>query len=67
MARATNLRSKIMDNISESKLYELVLAAKQHQEERRGEINKFYISLFTGVLALVPLVEKFVQGTRPIY
>ncbi len=56
-----------MDNISESKLYELVLAAKQHQEERRGEINKFYISLFTGVLALVPLVEKFVQGTRPIY
>ncbi len=51
-----------MDTITRSKMYELILTEKQHQEERRDEINKSYTSLFTGIIALTPLIDKLITA-----
>jgi hypothetical protein len=51
-----------METITNSKIYELALAEKQHQETRRDEINKSYTSLFTAVLALAPIIDKFITA-----
>lgn len=42
------------------KLYELVLNYKNGIEVRRDEINKYYTSLFTALISLIPFVDKFI-------
>ena len=55
-------KSDEQDKISDEKLYELILSQKHYEEERRDEINKYYISLFTGMVAMAPIIEKFVEN-----
>jgi hypothetical protein len=56
------------DKITDAKLYELILTIKCHEEKQRDEINKYYTSLFTGIVAVMPLIEKFtsIKDTRII-
>lgn len=37
--------------ISEKEMYELTINNKQHNEDRRDQINTYYISLFAGIIA----------------
>lgn len=48
--------------IATQKIYELILSAKGHYEERRDEINKFYISLLTIIASALPFLDKFLLG-----
>jgi len=45
-------------NIQESKLYELALDMKLHAETRRDEISKFYITLFTAIISIIPFISN---------
>lgn len=47
--------------ISDLKIYELALESKHHEETRRDEINKYYTTLFTGIVSLMPFIEKFMN------
>lgn len=47
------------ERISDTKLYELVVNLKKHTEDSRDEINKYYTSLFTGIVAFMPFAHKF--------
>lgn len=44
--------------ISDTKLYEIAISNKQHTEDRRDEINDYYISLFAALVASMPFIEK---------
>lgn len=46
------------NTISDSKLYELALDSKKHAEDKRDEINKYYPSLFTAIIAITPFLTK---------
>ncbi|ARD86617.1 hypothetical protein A3306_05565 [Rickettsia bellii] len=46
------------DFITDTKLYEIAIANKQHVEDRRDEINNYYISLFAALVASMPFIEK---------
>lgn len=46
-------------NLTDSKLYELVLNTKIHMEDRRNEINKFYPSMFSAIIAIIPFLSQF--------
>ncbi|ASX28347.1 hypothetical protein BA173_06095 [Rickettsia sp. MEAM1 (Bemisia tabaci)] len=46
------------DFITDTKLYEIAIANKQHVEDRRDEINNYYISLFAALVASIPFIEK---------
>jgi hypothetical protein len=50
--------------ISDSKIYELALNCKNHAEDRRDEINKYYPSLFTVIIAIFPLLNKLNETTN---
>lgn len=41
------------------KMYDWVLGLRRHQEVRRDEIQKYYTSLFTGMLSAMPLIHEF--------
>lgn len=47
-----------------SKLYELILHYKAESEKSRDEINKYYISLFTALVSVAPLLDKFASSTN---
>ncbi|MGI4775631.1 MAG: RipA family octameric membrane protein [Janthinobacterium lividum] len=44
--------------IPETKLYELALGDKKHQESIRDKINDYYISLFAAIIAVTPFIDK---------
>lgn len=46
------------DFITDTELYEIAVGNKQHAEDRRDEINNYYISLFAALIASMPFVEK---------
>jgi hypothetical protein len=39
-------------------LYTTLLHTKRHEEERRDDINRYYTSLFTGILSVIPLLDR---------
>jgi len=43
---------------SDIKLYEFVINTKNHAEDRRDEINKYYTSLFTAVVSVLPFINN---------
>ncbi|GAB4165977.1 MAG: hypothetical protein Tsb006_5470 [Rickettsiaceae bacterium] len=47
------------ERMTDDKLYEIILNTKHHEEVRRDEIGKYYTSLFTAMVALMPVIEKF--------
>jgi hypothetical protein len=50
------------EKLFDSKMYELVLADRQHTEARRDEINKYYTSLFATIVSVVPFVDKIAKS-----
>ena len=44
--------------IPDDKLYQLNLEDKKHQETRRDEVNNFYITMLSGLIAAIPFVDK---------
>jgi hypothetical protein len=46
------------EKITDSKLYELATEAKKNIEERREDINKYFTSLFTAIISVVPFIDK---------
>lgn len=51
----------IPHGISDEKLYEIAMNAKFVTEERRDDINKFYISLFSGIISIMPFIPKVID------
>ncbi len=47
-----------IEPITQAKLYELAIQHKQHQEDRRDNINSYYISLFSAIIAATPFINK---------
>ena len=47
-----------IEAITQAKLYELAIQHKQHQEDRRDNINSYYISLFSAIVAVMPFINK---------
>ena len=47
--------------ISDLRIYELALESKHHEETRRDEISKYYTALFTGIVSIMPFMEKFIN------
>ncbi len=47
-----------IEQITHPKLYELAIQHKQHQEDRRDNINSYYISLFSAIIAVTPFINK---------
>lgn len=52
------------EKISDKQLYAWILDSKHHEEKQRDEINKYYISLFTSILAVAPLIERFLSSNN---
>ena len=50
------------DRLSESKIYELALDCKKNAEDKREEINKYYPSLFTMIIAVGPFLNQMNQS-----
>lgn len=46
------------DIITDSKLYEIAIETKKHMEERREDINKYFTSLFTAMVSIMPFIDK---------
>ena len=44
--------------IPESELYKIAIDNKQHNENRRDEINTYYISLLAAIIAAIPFIDK---------
>lgn len=44
--------------ITDDKLYELSLENKKHQENKRDEINNYYITLLSSMIAVIPFIDK---------
>lgn len=44
--------------IPDDKLYQLNLEDKKHQETRRDEVNNFYITMLSGLIAAIPFIDK---------
>lgn len=44
--------------IADDKLYELSLENKKHQENKRDEINNYYITLLSSMIAVIPFIDK---------
>lgn len=53
------MTQKPLENIE--KIYDLAVTTKHHTEERRDEINKYYISLFTAILAIMPFINNIIE------
>ena len=47
-----------IEPLPDIKLYELSLQNKQHQEDRRDNINSYYISLFSAIVAVIPFIGE---------
>jgi hypothetical protein len=47
-----------IERLPDIKLYELSLQDKQHQEDRRDNINSYYISLFSAIVAVIPFIGE---------
>jgi hypothetical protein len=47
-----------IEPLPDIKLYELSLQNKQHQEDRRDNINSYYISLFSAIVAVIPFIDE---------
>ena len=47
--------------LSEKELYRIAIDNKQHHETRRDQINTYYISLFAGIIAIVPFIEQIAK------
>jgi hypothetical protein len=54
------------NQLSDSKLYELALNTKNHAEDRRDEINKYYPSLFGAIIAIMPFIDRFNQNVDKV-
>jgi len=54
------------ETLSDTKLYELALTDKHHQENRRDTINSYYISLFSAIIALIPFIERITNSSGMI-
>jgi hypothetical protein len=48
-----------VDGADNSKLYSIVLNCKLETEKNRDEVNKYYISLFAGLVSIIPILDKF--------
>ncbi|RTK93346.1 MAG: hypothetical protein EKK61_01370 [Rickettsiales bacterium] len=46
------------DKISEEKIYELIMTDKKHQENKRDELNNYFITLLSSILAATPFIDK---------
>jgi hypothetical protein len=44
--------------LTDGRLYELILTTKSHMEDRRDEINKFYTSMFSAIIAIMPFLSQ---------
>lgn len=56
------LSSEPTEVISEAKLYELGLELIKHTKDKRDEINKFFISLFSIFLSIIPFLSHFTDN-----
>lgn len=49
--------------LSDNKLYQLAITEKQSHEARRDEINKYYITLFSSIIAIIPFINNFTKDS----
>lgn len=52
--------------VSEDKLYELAIQERKHKEDRRDQINSYYISIFAAIIAISPFLDKISEGTSEV-
>ena len=45
-------------------MYEIAMDTKYHTEERRDDINKFYISLFAAIISVTPFILTAIDKTH---
>ncbi len=53
--------------LSETKIYELALASKQHQEDKRDGVNSYYTALFAAIIAVIPFVQQATENLPASY
>lgn len=46
------------EKLTDVKLYELAIERNKNIEERREDINKYYTSLFTAIVSIMPFINK---------
>lgn len=46
------------EKLTDVKLYELAIERNKNFEERREDINKYYTSLFTAIISIMPFISK---------
>lgn len=51
-------------NIEVLDWYKISMDSKRHAEQRRDNINSFYISLFSAIIAIIPFIPKFTDNTN---
>lgn len=52
------------NNIELQEWYKIAIDSKRHTEQRRDNINSFYISLFSAIIAIIPFIPKFTDNTN---
>ena len=53
--------------LSDSELYKIAINDKQHHEDRRDEINTYYISLLAAIIAAIPFIDKVTMAAPSGY
>jgi hypothetical protein len=52
----------MQESVSNVAMYQQALADKKHQESKRDEINKEYISLFAAIIAITPFIANLANA-----
>jgi phosphate uptake regulator len=52
----------MQESVSSVAMYQQALADKKHQESKRDEINKEYISLFAAIIAITPFIANLANA-----
>ncbi len=47
--------------ITQSQLYTILIEDKRHKEDRRDQINNYYITLLVGIIGAIPIIERLSQ------
>jgi len=47
--------------LTDNELYKIAISDKQHHEDRRDEINTYYISLLAAIIAAIPFIDKVTE------
>jgi hypothetical protein len=53
--------------LTDKELYKIAISDKQHHEDRRDEINTYYIALLAAIITAIPFIDKVTAITPEGY